>query len=127
MNNKEFVVHIVDESYLDEMNQTSASYPEEVSEIDEAGLHLTKSNVVKVPGVKEAKIRMECRLKHNLEFGNESQINCDFLIGEVVMFHFHEDVIKDGKIDSTVLDPIARLAGSDYAKLGRNISISRPN
>jgi len=49
-----------------------------------------------------------------------------FFIGEVVMFHFDEAVYQDGNVDAEALDAIGRLAGSEYAKLGRKISIPRP-
>jgi len=124
--NEYFVVHIVDESYIEDMNQTSGTYEKEVSEIDKTNLNLVDSQIVDVPGIKEAKVRMECKLHRNIPLGGNDDNGCDLLIGEVVMFHFDEGIYKDGKIEAEVLDPIGRLAGSEYAKLDQKISIPRP-
>ena len=34
------------------------------------------------------------------------------------MFHIRDDLVRDGKIDTEALDPIARIAGPRYARLG---------
>ncbi|QHE51889.1 flavin reductase family protein [Pontibacillus sp. HMF3514] len=124
--NEEFVVHIVDESYMEDMNQTSGTYDKDVSEIDQTNLRLVNSEMVDVPGIKQAKVRMECKLHRNIPLGGSDDNGCDLIIGEVVLFHFDEAVYQDGKIDAEALDAIGRLAGSDYAKLGKKISIPRP-
>ena len=40
------------------------------------------------------------------------------VVGEVVLFHIRDDLLKDGKIATEALDPIARIAGPRYARLG---------
>ena len=60
--NRQFVVHIVDEENVAKINETAASLPATESEIELANLTLVQSESVSVPGVKEAKVRMECRL-----------------------------------------------------------------
>lgn len=60
--NKEFVVHISDESYVDQLNETAKSLPSNESEVTDAALTTVKSTKIRVPGVKEAKIRLECGL-----------------------------------------------------------------
>ena len=57
---KEFVIHIVDEQNVEKINQTAASLPPDQSEIELAKLTPVESVKISVPGVKEAKIRMEC-------------------------------------------------------------------
>ncbi len=126
LENEEFVVHIVDESYMEDMNQTSGTYDKDVSEVDQTNLSLVQSEKVDVPGISEARVRMECKLHRNIPLGGDAENGCDLLIGEVVMFHFDEAVYQDGKVDAKALDAIGRLAGSEYAKLGKKISIPRP-
>ena len=58
-----------------------------------AGLTPVESVNVSVPGVKEAKIRMECVLEHSLELGGLESPGCDFIIGRVVQFHIENDII----------------------------------
>ena len=69
LQSKEFVIHIVDEQNVEKINKTAASLPPEQSEIELAGLTPVESVKISVPGVKEAKIRMECALEHSLELG----------------------------------------------------------
>ncbi|MCP8616182.1 flavin reductase family protein [Salirhabdus salicampi] len=121
----EFVVHIVDESYVHAMNETAASLPAHVSEITEANLTPVESREVKVPGIQEASIRFECKLDRIIPFGDNG-VKCDFLLGKVVHYHIRDDLYYDGKIDPKGLKPIGRLAGLDYSKLGEMFSIERP-
>lgn len=123
----EFVVHVADEGYIEAMNETAALLPPEVSEIERAGLTAVASDKVKVPGVAEAKIRMECVLEQALQLGGTSdEPACDLLIGRVVRFHIDDSLYESGRINARALQPVSRLAGSDYAKLGEQFSIERP-
>lgn len=123
---KEFVVHIVDEDNVEKVNQTAASLPPDQSEIELADLTSIKSTKVMVPGVKEAKIRMECTLEHALELGDSDSSGCDLIIGQVVHFHIDDQIYDNGRIDSVKLAAISRLAGNNYAKIGEVFALERP-
>lgn len=123
LQSKEFVVHIVDEENVGQINETAASLPPEQSEVELANLTPIDSVKVTTPGIKEAKIRMECVLEHALELGEQST---DFIIGKVVQFHIKEELYSKGRIDQTGLAAISRLAGNDYAKIGEVFTIERP-
>lgn len=122
-----FVVHISDESYVEQINQTAANLPPDESEVTMAGLTPISSDKIVVPGIAEAKIRMECVLEKAIPLGGtEGSPACDLLIGRVVRFHMDEAVYKNGNIDSEALKPVSRLAGNSYSKLGEIFSIDRP-
>lgn len=123
---REFVVHNVDISNFEEINATAANLPAEESEIDLTSLSLIESEIVKVPGIKEAKIRMECILEESLSFGEGERKNVDLIIGRIVRFHIDEDIYETGKINPIGLEAISRLAGINYAKVGDIISMERP-
>ncbi|KAB7704709.1 flavin reductase family protein [Bacillus aerolatus] len=123
---KEFVVHIVDEANVEKINETAATLPPDESEIDLAGLTPVDSTNISVPGIKEARIRMECVLEHAFELGGEDTPASDLLIGKVVLFHFEEDVYENGKINHGELKAVSRLAGADYAKVGEIFPLKRP-
>jgi len=123
---KEFVVHIVDEHNVELINKTAASLPPDQSEIELAQLTPVKSVKVSTPGVKEAKIRMECRLEHSLEVGGEDSPGCDFIIGRIVQYHIESDLYESGRIDPKGLAAVSRLAGNNYAKIGEIFEIERP-
>lgn len=122
-----FVVHISDESYVEQINQTAANLPPEESEVTMAGLTPISSDKIVVPGIAEAKIRMECVLEKAIPLGGtEGSPACDLLIGRVVCFHMDEAVYMNGHIDPDALKPVSRLAGNSYSKLGEIFSIDRP-
>ncbi len=123
---KEFVIHIVDELNVDKINKTAANLPPDKSEIDLAKLTPLDSVKISVPGVKEAKIRMECTLQHSLELGGLDTPGCDFIIGKVVQFHVENDIYENGRIDPRGLAAVSRLAGNNYAKIGEIFEIERP-
>lgn len=124
-NNQEFVVHIVDDENVEKINKTAASLPATESEIELANLTPIKSEIVSVPGIKEAKVRMECKLVQSIPFGGEGP-GSDLFIGEIVRFHIDETIYKDGRIDTRGLNAVSRLAGSNYATIGNIFSIERP-
>ncbi|MDR0270213.1 flavin reductase family protein [Paenibacillus sp.] len=123
----EFVVHIGDESSIEKLNQTAANLPPDQSEVEHASLTAIPSDIVRVPGIAEAKIRMECVLERSIPLGGtEAAPSTDLLIGRVVRFHVDESVLDHGRILSDVLKPVSRLAGSIYSRLGETFSLERP-
>jgi flavin reductase (DIM6/NTAB) family NADH-FMN oxidoreductase RutF len=123
---KEFVVHVVDEDNVEEINKTAASLPPNESEIELANLTLVESVKISVPSVKEAKIRMECILEQSLELGGQDSSGVDLIIGKVIQFHIEEEIYEKGRIDPIGLGAVSRLAGTNYAKIGEIFSIERP-
>lgn len=122
----EFVVHIVDEQNVEKINQTAASLAPDESEVELAQLTPVKSVKVSVPGVKEAKVRMECVLEQALELGGGNVSGCDFIIGKVVQFHIEDSIYNHGRINPEGLAAVSRLAGNNYAKVGEIFEIERP-
>lgn len=122
-----FVVHIVSEPYAEPINQTAATLPPDQSEVELARLTPIESEVIEVPGVREARVRMECVLEHAFSLGGTQEAPaCDLLIGRVVRFHIDESLYHEGRIDPHQLAPVAKLAGNDYSLLGRVFTLERP-
>ncbi|MDN6066095.1 MAG: flavin reductase family protein [Staphylococcus equorum] len=123
---EEFVVHITDETIVEEVNKTAAPIERTSNELERTNLTYIDSELVSVPGIQQAKIRMECKLNRIIPLG-DPQEGSDLIIGEVVMFHIDDDVyFEDSKIDTQALTAISRLAGKDYASLGETFTIVRP-
>lgn len=123
------VIHIVDETIIEAVNQTAANLPPNESEVAWTGLTPVASETITVPGVEEAKIRMECLLERAIQLGgSEENPASDLLICRVVRFHFADDVYesKSGYINSKALNPVSRLAGNEYSALGKTFTIQRP-
>lgn len=119
--NKEFVVHMVDTHNLNQTNQTSKPLPPNENEVEMTKLTPVSSVKIKVPGVKEAKIRMECILEKHVEFATT-----DVIFGKVVAFHIDDDIFKNGSIDLDKFAVISHLSGNDYARIGDIITLHHP-
>lgn len=111
---------------MENVNITAAQLKPEENELDHTKFTLVDSENITVPGIKEAKIRLECKLERIVEIGSKDD-GADLIIGEVVKYHIDEHIyFGDSKIDALKLEPVARLAGNDYAKLGDTFTIERP-
>ncbi|BCJ85819.1 flavin reductase family protein [Effusibacillus dendaii] len=120
----EFVVHTAEESLIEKINHTSCPYPSSISEVERAGLTTVPGKLVKVPRVAECRVAMECKLVQIVELGNGP--DSDLIIGEVVHFAVDDEVVNNGRVDVEKLAPVARLAGSNYSKLGSVFAMERP-
>ncbi|ARD48496.1 flavin reductase family protein [Sporosarcina sp. P33] len=123
--NRQFVVHIVDDENVAKINETAASLPAAESEIELADLTLVPSETIEVPGVKEAKVRMECKLVQAIPFGGDGP-GSDLFIGEIIRFHINGEIYENGRIDPRGLGAVSRLAGTNYAAIGDIFSMERP-
>lgn len=123
---QQFVVNMVTQELVEQMNMTAQSIPSLESEFDHAGVTPIASSRVKPPRVKECLISMECELVHHYTLENNKFGGQTIMVGKVVMFHFHESVLLDDyKINMENYSPISRLAGSGYSKLGEIFSVKR--
>jgi flavin reductase (DIM6/NTAB) family NADH-FMN oxidoreductase RutF len=117
---EEYVVHIADRPLIGAVHESAVEHPPEISEVELLGLATEPSLHVKPPRIAAAPIAMECRLRQCLEFG---ETRSRLIVGEVVAFHFRDGLMQGGKIDTKELDPVARLAGPNYATLGEVVAM----
>lgn len=85
----EFVVNVVTEDLLQQMNICATDFPEGVNELEMAGLETTPSSIVKVPRIRSAHASLECVEHSTLEIGNSR-----IILGRVVAMY-----IEDGFVD----------------------------
>jgi|SRR5690625_552835 len=119
---KEFVVNIANEDLLQPLHQSAVEYDAEVSEVELLGLRTLASDSIAVPRLADVPVSMECRLHSITPFGDTG---AEFYVGEVLVLHIRDDIIHDGKIDTTDLRPICRLGGPNYAHLGKVITLQQ--
>ena len=123
---KQFVVNMVTEDLVAQMNMTSHPISANESEFELAGLTPIASSLVLPPRVKESKITMECEMVHHYKLENSKTGGATIVIGKIVLFHIDESVLLDNyKINLDTYQPIARLAGSNYSKIGEIFSLKR--
>ena len=123
---KQFVVNMVTEALAEQMNSTAQAVAPEVDEFQMVGVTPIPSSVVKPMRVKESLVQFECEMVHHYFLENHKQGGACVVIGRVVRMHFDENVLlEDYKINMETYKPIARLAGSNYSKIGEVFSIKR--
>lgn len=124
----EFVCNVATFAVREQMNETSGSWPADVSEFDISGLTAVASNLVGPPRVKESPAAMECRHLRTIEMtdldGRSARTWVVF--GQVVGIHIADDVIVDGRVDVTRYRPLARLGYMDYSDVAEVFSLNRP-
>jgi len=126
LNTKQFVVNMVTEALAEKMNLTAQSVPSHVDEFALAHIDSIPSIKVKPLRVKESPITFECELVHHYFLEDHKNGGACIIIGRIVMMHFDESVLMDNyKINLESYKPIARLAGSNYAKIGELFSVKR--
>lgn len=122
----DFVVHITDEDNVQDINETAAPLAYGDSELSRTELSLLTSTTIKTPGIKDAKMRFECKLSQMILLGDVLD-GADLIIGEIVTYHIDDSIYEgDFKINPHTLQAVSRLAGNDYAKLWGIFTIKRP-
>jgi flavin reductase (DIM6/NTAB) family NADH-FMN oxidoreductase RutF len=118
--NEEYVVHIADTALMTMVHESSIEHPREISEVEELQLETLPSEKIAVPRLKAPPIAMECRFRQCLEFGDT---RTRLIVGEVLVFHLRDGLVNNGKIETEALDPIARIGGPRYARLGEIVTL----
>jgi flavin reductase (DIM6/NTAB) family NADH-FMN oxidoreductase RutF len=123
---KQFVVNMVTEDIVEQMNTTSQAVESDVDEFELANLTPIASKLVKPMRVKESPIHFECELVHHYFLEDHKQGGACVLIGRIIMMHYDESMLLDNfKINLENYKPVSRLAGSTYSKIGEMFSIKR--
>lgn len=116
----EYVIHIADTPLMRAVHESAVEHPADVSEVEHLGLETAPSELIKVPRLTAPPVAMECRFRQCLEFG---EAKSRLIVGEVVMLHIRDGLVNDGKVETAALDPIARIAGPRYARLGEIVTL----
>ncbi len=127
IDNKEAVIHIVDTENVDNTNETAASLLANESELDRTSFTLGTSEKVKIPSLNEAKIRFEVELFDHIKVEEDGVIGADLLLLKIKEYHIDQEIYQEGRIDPDGLNAVSRLAGHDYAEVGRRFTIRRPD
>lgn len=111
---KEFVINIVSEDFVHQMNDCATEFASDVDEFEASGLTKVDSVAVKPSRVKESKVHLECVLDQVLHFGEEEAGAGSLVIGKVVHVQVADELYEGGRINSEKLNPVGRLAGATY-------------
>jgi len=121
----EFVVNVVSEDFVRQMNLTSPEYPPDVDEFAVSGLTPVPSDRVQPPRVGESRASMECKLVQVVHV-SPKPLGGSIVLGEVLRFHIADELIEDYRIDPDVLKPVGRMGGPTYTRTTDRFNLERP-
>lgn len=123
----EFVVNIVSAELKEQMNATSESVDYGVNEMEMVGLTAAKSNNVRPPRVAEARAALECIVYQigGLPAGHDGRTG-HYVVGQVVGIYIDDRVIRNGKVDETLIGQISRLGYFNYNQITSVFEMKRP-
>jgi flavin reductase (DIM6/NTAB) family NADH-FMN oxidoreductase RutF len=105
----EFVVNIPNEDILAKLWITGEKFPEDINEIEKAGLTQTDSSNVSAPKIEECIAHMECKVHWIKDSGDHKLI-----VGEIINADVAKDVLKDGLLDVEKIKPVLHLGGVNF-------------
>lgn len=116
--NHELVINLVDETVVDQMVQTAATFPHGQSEIENTDLTLTPSTLVKPPRITQAPAALECREHSTLEIGTNR-----IIIATVHRVHTRDQIFhpETANLNQHAYNPIGRMASPDWYTLTKDL------
>ncbi len=124
----DFVVNMVPLALQQAMNVSTEAVAPEINEIDLAGLETEASVLVKPPRIKAAPIHLECELHQEIDLPcNDADSINRMIIGHVVGVHINDQVLVDGLIDLSKIQPLARLGYAQYTSVDNLFTMPRPD
>ena len=109
----QFVVNLVCEEMIHEMNITGIEFGPEVDEIAEAKLAMTPSVRIKPPRITASPVALECERLTTIDIGDARVI----VIGRVLLIHVRDDCVLDAArcyIDTPKLHLVGRMHGRGW-------------
>ena len=124
--NQQFVVNLVTQDVVEKMNTTSQSVAPNINEFELANVTPIESIYIKPKRVKESLVQFECEMVHHYFIENHQNGGACIIIGKIITIHIDDSILMENhKINLEKYKPVARLAGSNYSKLGEIFSIKR--
>jgi flavin reductase (DIM6/NTAB) family NADH-FMN oxidoreductase RutF len=125
---KEFVCNLATFNLRAAVVDTSEDLPRGVNEMEKSGLAAAPSRLVRPPRVAASPCALECRLLQVIHLvdleGRPSSRHVVF--GQVVGVHIDDRFIKNGRLDTAAMRPIARCGYADYSVVNEVFAMRRP-
>lgn len=119
----EFVVNLVDEDRLDQMNITAAEFEPEVDEFRASGLTPAPSLSISSPRIAESPVSMECSLFQIVPLGPFRSL----FLGEVKVMHVRDDLVDPARfyVDTQKIRLVGRAQGNSYVRTREAFELKR--
>ncbi|MBY0516716.1 MAG: flavin reductase family protein [Bacteriovoracaceae bacterium] len=121
---KEFVVNFCTIQNFEKVNQASTELPYGEDEFDFAGLTPIDSLLVKAKRLAQSPVHFECKFRDMLCYGTTPGSG-SLITGEVVKIHVDPSIMKEGKIQTQLFQPVGRGAGNDWFKTDSVFELER--
>jgi flavin reductase (DIM6/NTAB) family NADH-FMN oxidoreductase RutF len=124
----ELVVNVVSEDLTAAMNASSVESGPGHDEFAFAGLAVAPSVVVRPPRVAAARAHLEARVVDEVAVIDDDGVARNHVVfARIVHVHVDDAIFTPPhRIDMAALAPVARLAGTAYARFGELFSVPRP-
>lgn len=124
----EFAVNLATWDLRAAMNATSAGVALDVDEFALAGLTKAVCRIIAAPRVAESPVCLECRTHAVVPLpDDDGEAPYHMVIGRVVGIHIDDRFIREGRVDTAAMKPIARLGYSEYATVTQVWEMRRPS
>lgn len=125
---RDFVVHIVHLEMLEAMNQSSATLPAEISELEQLDLALAAFPGSRLPRLADCRVAYGCECYQIQEIGPMAQA---LILGRVRHVYIDDAICSLDpkgriKVYADRLNPIGRLGGGEYVTFGEIRHLVRP-
>src|SRR5262245_22573557 len=124
----EFVCSLATFELRSAVVETSANFPRGVNEMQESGLTPAPCRLVRPPRVAASPCALECKLLQIVDLKDlaGAPVHRFVVFGQVVGVHIDDRFVKDGRLDTAAMQPIARCGYADYAVVDKVFAIARP-
>ena len=125
---QEFVCSLATFDLRDQMNGTSAPLPRGECEMKATGLEAAPSRLVKPPRVAASPCALECKWLQTVRLKNlEGESLERFVVfGQAVGVYIDDRFIRNGRLDTAAMKPIARCGYDEYAMVETVFKMTRP-
>jgi flavin reductase (DIM6/NTAB) family NADH-FMN oxidoreductase RutF len=121
----EFVIQVVDEAFVEQMNLCAAELDPELNEFEFAKLTAVPADLVKASRVLESPVAFECKLNQVVEISAQPG-GGSLIIGTVLRAHVRDDLYDNGRVRLDRWRPLGRLAGAGYCRVTDLFELERP-
>ncbi|HEY7242672.1 MAG TPA: flavin reductase family protein [Xanthobacteraceae bacterium] len=125
---REFVCNLATFEQRHAVVATSEDFPRGVNEMEKSGISAAPSRLVRPPRVAASPCALECRLLQVIHLVDLKgrQSNRHVVFGQVVGVHIDDRFIKNGRLDTAAMRPIARCGYADYSVVNEVFAMKRP-
>ncbi len=121
---REFVINFCTLTNYAQVNLASTELPFGEDETVFANLHTLESERVRARRLVESPVHFECKLRDILSYGDAPGAGA-LVTGEVVRVHVDPAILKDGKIQTQLFQPVGRGAGNDWFRTDSVFELER--